>query len=248
MRQVAVVVGVGPGLGAALVRAFANEGYRGRRGGALDIGICRGSTSATMLARSCRSTCDATEPADVERVFDAAAALGSTGSRDLQRRRLRPREHPRNGSRGVRALLGESEALAGFLVGARGRAPDDRARLGHDSLHRCHCVAARWRGLRELGARRNSACARSRRAWLASSAQRHPRRARRHRRPDSLGALRALARRARTGLAARARRDRGVVSRAAPAAPQRVDSRARPPTLVARSSRHERCSASVSIG
>ena len=75
MRASAVVVGVGPGLGAALVRAFANEGYT----------VVAAARSASALSdlndrdesrRVVAIDCDATIQSDVERVFDAAQALG----------------------------------------------------------------------------------------------------------------------------------------------------------------------------
>ena len=70
----AVVVGVGPGLGAALVRAFANEGYT----------VFAAARSASALAplddrsngRVVPVDCDATVEADVERVFESAAKVG----------------------------------------------------------------------------------------------------------------------------------------------------------------------------
>jgi NAD(P)-dependent dehydrogenase (short-subunit alcohol dehydrogenase family) len=74
-EKTAVVVGVGPGLGAALVRAFAKEGYT----------VIAAARSATALpavndgkhgARVVAIDCDATEQADVERVFEAAEAFG----------------------------------------------------------------------------------------------------------------------------------------------------------------------------
>jgi NAD(P)-dependent dehydrogenase (short-subunit alcohol dehydrogenase family) len=72
-EQTAVVVGVGPGLGAALVRTFASEGYA----------VVAGARSASALSdlehgagRIVPIDCDATEPADVERVFETAAAIG----------------------------------------------------------------------------------------------------------------------------------------------------------------------------
>jgi NAD(P)-dependent dehydrogenase (short-subunit alcohol dehydrogenase family) len=72
-NQTAVVVGVGPGLGAALVRTFANEGYT----------VVAAARSASALldlesgaGRIVPIDCDATEPADVERAFEAAAKLG----------------------------------------------------------------------------------------------------------------------------------------------------------------------------
>jgi NAD(P)-dependent dehydrogenase (short-subunit alcohol dehydrogenase family) len=72
--QTAVVVGVGPGLGAALVRTFANEGYTvvaaARSASALS-GLESGAGRIVVV------DCDATVPADVERVFEAAAAIGS---------------------------------------------------------------------------------------------------------------------------------------------------------------------------
>ena len=74
-KQTAVVVGVGPGLGAALVRAFAGEGYT----------VLAAARSATSLAEIESDgvvpiDCDATEPADVERLFAAAAKVGPTAA------------------------------------------------------------------------------------------------------------------------------------------------------------------------
>jgi NAD(P)-dependent dehydrogenase (short-subunit alcohol dehydrogenase family) len=76
-KPTAVVVGVGPGLGAALVRAFAGEGY---------TVVAAARTVSELPAFEKRAhaghvvpiDCDATARADVERVFDAAAALGPT--------------------------------------------------------------------------------------------------------------------------------------------------------------------------
>jgi NAD(P)-dependent dehydrogenase (short-subunit alcohol dehydrogenase family) len=69
-KETAVVVGVGPGLGAALVRTFASDGYT----------VVAAARSASALPAFKEHVvpidCDATEPADVERVFEAAAALG----------------------------------------------------------------------------------------------------------------------------------------------------------------------------
>ena len=75
--QTAVVVGVGPGLGAALVRTFAKAGYT----------VLAAARSATRLSdlearneagRIVPMDCNATEQADVERVFEEAGALGPT--------------------------------------------------------------------------------------------------------------------------------------------------------------------------
>ena len=72
----AVVVGVGPGLGAALVRAFAKDGYTvvaaARSAGLPDLKV------RNEAARAVAIDCDATERADVERVFEEAAAIGPT--------------------------------------------------------------------------------------------------------------------------------------------------------------------------
>jgi NAD(P)-dependent dehydrogenase (short-subunit alcohol dehydrogenase family) len=67
----AVVVGTGPGLGAALVRAFAGAGYK-------VIAAARSASSLASLSsdRVILADCDATLPADVERVFDLAAQHG----------------------------------------------------------------------------------------------------------------------------------------------------------------------------
>jgi NAD(P)-dependent dehydrogenase (short-subunit alcohol dehydrogenase family) len=74
-KQTAVVVGVGPGLGAALVRTFANEGYTvfaaARSASALPDLAAQGGAGRVVPI-----DCDATEVADVERVFDAAANAG----------------------------------------------------------------------------------------------------------------------------------------------------------------------------
>ena len=73
----AVVVGVGPGLGAALVRAFADDGYT----------VVAAARSASRLSdlddpnnegRVVALDCDATVQGDVDRVFEAAATLGPT--------------------------------------------------------------------------------------------------------------------------------------------------------------------------
>lgn len=72
-KETAVIVGVGPGLGAALVRTFASDGYT----------VVAAARSALALpafeedaGRVVPIDCDATEPADVDRVFEAAAELG----------------------------------------------------------------------------------------------------------------------------------------------------------------------------
>jgi NAD(P)-dependent dehydrogenase (short-subunit alcohol dehydrogenase family) len=74
-KGTAVVVGVGPGLGAALVRTFAAEGHT----------VVAAARSASKLlpleersdaGRVVPVECDAAEPTDVERVFAAAAAFG----------------------------------------------------------------------------------------------------------------------------------------------------------------------------
>jgi len=73
----AVIVGVGPGLGAALVRAFAAEGYT-------VIGAARRASGLAGFERErdegrvVLEDCDATELADVERLF-AGAALPARG-------------------------------------------------------------------------------------------------------------------------------------------------------------------------
>jgi NAD(P)-dependent dehydrogenase (short-subunit alcohol dehydrogenase family) len=74
-EKTAVVVGVGSGLGAALVRAFARDGYT----------VVAAARSATALPAVndgklgdgvVAIDCDATEQADIERVFEAAEAFG----------------------------------------------------------------------------------------------------------------------------------------------------------------------------
>jgi NAD(P)-dependent dehydrogenase (short-subunit alcohol dehydrogenase family) len=72
-KQTAVVVGVGPGLGAALVRAFVRDGYT-------VFAAARSASALPPLAEQADNVvavdCDATERADVERVFDAATNVG----------------------------------------------------------------------------------------------------------------------------------------------------------------------------
>ncbi|HUQ52832.1 MAG TPA: SDR family NAD(P)-dependent oxidoreductase [Gammaproteobacteria bacterium] len=72
-KETAVVVGVGPGLGTALVRTFANDGYT----------VYAAARSASALpglsepGRVVTIDCDATDEADVESVLGAASAAGS---------------------------------------------------------------------------------------------------------------------------------------------------------------------------
>ena len=74
--KTAVIVGVGPGLGAALVNAFAREGYT-------VVAAARRATALERLpleagpGRVIRFVCDATEPDDVERLFADSAAHGA---------------------------------------------------------------------------------------------------------------------------------------------------------------------------
>jgi NAD(P)-dependent dehydrogenase (short-subunit alcohol dehydrogenase family) len=72
-QSTAVVVGVGPGLGAALVRAFAKEGHT-------VVAAARSASTLTGLddvnGGVVRVDCDATRQGDVERVFERAASLG----------------------------------------------------------------------------------------------------------------------------------------------------------------------------
>lgn len=70
-KPTAVVVGVGPGLGAALVRTFAHEGYT----------VFAAARSVSQLPALGEGAvvpidCDATQPVDVQRVFAAASAAG----------------------------------------------------------------------------------------------------------------------------------------------------------------------------
>jgi NAD(P)-dependent dehydrogenase (short-subunit alcohol dehydrogenase family) len=76
-EQTAVVVGVGPGLGAALVRTFAADGYT-VIAAARSLSTLPGLNDLSDTGRVVPVDCDATVEADVERVFDAAAALGPT--------------------------------------------------------------------------------------------------------------------------------------------------------------------------
>jgi NAD(P)-dependent dehydrogenase (short-subunit alcohol dehydrogenase family) len=71
----ALVVGVGPGLGAALVRAFAAADYR-VVAAARSIASLPGLEREIAEERVVACACDATEPADVERAVETAAGLG----------------------------------------------------------------------------------------------------------------------------------------------------------------------------
>jgi NAD(P)-dependent dehydrogenase (short-subunit alcohol dehydrogenase family) len=75
-KETAVVVGVGPGLGAALVRAFASEGYTvfAAARSASGSGLNGDNEGGRVVAIDC----DATEKSDVERVFEAASKVGPT--------------------------------------------------------------------------------------------------------------------------------------------------------------------------
>lgn len=73
--KIAVIVGVGPGLGVALANTFAAEGYTvvaaARRASALEqLPFTAGAGQVI------RFVCDATEPDDVERLFADSAAHG----------------------------------------------------------------------------------------------------------------------------------------------------------------------------
>jgi NAD(P)-dependent dehydrogenase (short-subunit alcohol dehydrogenase family) len=70
-----VIVGVGPGLGAALVRKFAEDGYT-VFAAARSASALPGLSASGQAGRVVPIDCDATEEADVERVFDAAAKVG----------------------------------------------------------------------------------------------------------------------------------------------------------------------------
>jgi NAD(P)-dependent dehydrogenase (short-subunit alcohol dehydrogenase family) len=73
MSETAVVVGVGPGLGLALVNAFAAEGYT-------VLAAARNTTKTGALARDKRVVpfeCDATNPEQVDALFERAASLGA---------------------------------------------------------------------------------------------------------------------------------------------------------------------------
>jgi NAD(P)-dependent dehydrogenase (short-subunit alcohol dehydrogenase family) len=75
--KTAVVVGVGPGLGAALVRAFTKEGYT-VVAAARSASTLRDLHQVKEAGQVVAIDCDATDQADVERVFEKAAALGPT--------------------------------------------------------------------------------------------------------------------------------------------------------------------------
>jgi NAD(P)-dependent dehydrogenase (short-subunit alcohol dehydrogenase family) len=111
----AIVVGVGPGLGSALVRTFVTEGYT----------VLAAARSASALQHFEREreegrvvpvNCDATKPADVQRLFDASEQHGQLAVTIF------------NAGTFVRSSILETEpdefercwrvgCLAGFLVG-----------------------------------------------------------------------------------------------------------------------------------
>jgi NAD(P)-dependent dehydrogenase (short-subunit alcohol dehydrogenase family) len=74
-RETAVVVGVGPGLGLALVNRLVNEGYT-------VIAAARSATVERLRypdgpGRALPARCDASDPDDVRRLFDGARAHGA---------------------------------------------------------------------------------------------------------------------------------------------------------------------------
>src|SRR5215470_12139468 len=81
MQEVGIVVGVGPGLGWALVKRFARAGLR-------MVACARDPKDLEALARADGidvrlEACDATKPADVARVFDKldpAVAIFNAGA------------------------------------------------------------------------------------------------------------------------------------------------------------------------
>lgn len=73
MAETAVVVGVGPGLGLALANAFSQEGYA-------VLAAARNATKAVESSSDGRITpvdCDATDPAQVETLFERASGIGA---------------------------------------------------------------------------------------------------------------------------------------------------------------------------
>lgn len=73
--ETAIVVGVGPGLGSALVRAFAVEGYT-VFAAARAASKLQGFEREREEGRVILENCDATKPADVRRLFDASEQHG----------------------------------------------------------------------------------------------------------------------------------------------------------------------------
>jgi NAD(P)-dependent dehydrogenase (short-subunit alcohol dehydrogenase family) len=72
MSETAVIVGVGPGLGSALANAFASEGYT-------VLAAARKATQLNELrsvAHAIPVDCDATQPAQVEALFERATGIG----------------------------------------------------------------------------------------------------------------------------------------------------------------------------
>src|SRR5262245_52889985 len=73
MTETAVIVGVGPGLGSALVNAFAHEGYT-------VLAAARKATKASELRgieRVLPVDCDVTQPAQVDALFERAKDTGA---------------------------------------------------------------------------------------------------------------------------------------------------------------------------
>lgn len=71
--EVAVVVGVGPGLGSALVQTFSQAGYKILAAARRTVTPGAGAEQAGDVVHV---TCDATVPAEVDELFDSAARHG----------------------------------------------------------------------------------------------------------------------------------------------------------------------------
>ena len=129
-KPAALVVGVGPGLGAALVRRFAREG----------MGVAIAARRVDKLKDLAAETggrayaCDATSEISVEDLFAAVERdLGTPAARGVQRRELYPQARGRAHARRDRIQL--AGLLPRRLPGGPGGGPGHAARrAGHDLL------------------------------------------------------------------------------------------------------------------
>ena len=157
-NQHAIVIGVGPGLGAALVQKCVREGMT-VSAGARDRDRLRTLLDERGLQDVPALRCDVTDAASVQGAFDDATA--DAGAPDLVV--FNAGGYARGGI--LELSPGQLEAawrvgcLGGFHVGQAGGESDGSGRTRHHPVHRRHRLPARQRQFRALRDRASSACA-----------------------------------------------------------------------------------------